>query len=43
MTNAGSGLSQRKGDLFFAVCFAFFAFSSLFSDAVHALGFGVAA
>ncbi len=38
MTNAGSGLCQRKGDLFFAVCFACFAFSSFFSDAVHALG-----
>lgn len=30
-------LTDRKGDLFFVVCFILFAFSSGFSDAFHAL------
>ena len=34
----GVSLSERKGDIFFVVCFAFFAFSSFFSDALHGLG-----
>jgi hypothetical protein len=40
MTGSGSGsaLSQRKRDYFFVCCFAFFAFSSFFSDAFHGLG-----
>jgi hypothetical protein len=40
MTRSGSGseLSQRKRDYFFVCCFAFFAFSSFFSDAFHGLG-----
>ena len=31
-------LSSRKKDIFFVVCFSFFAFSSFFSDSWHALG-----
>ena len=30
--------ARRKGDLFFAICFAFFLFSSVFSDGLYALG-----
>ena len=34
MANSSDGLplSQRKKDIFFVVCFSFFAFSSFFSD-----------
>ncbi len=32
------GLAQRRVDLFFAICFAFFFASSMFSDGVYALG-----
>ncbi len=32
-----SALSTRRRDIFFVCCFAFFAFSSIFSDSFHAL------
>ena len=40
MTHAshGTGLAERPRDVFFVVCFAVFAFSSCFSDTLHALG-----
>ena len=40
MTTSSDGLplSLRKKDIFFVVCFSFFAFSSFFSDSLHALG-----
>lgn len=34
----GTPISKRKRDIFFACCFAFFAFSSFCSDAQHGLG-----
>ena len=37
-TTDGLPLSQRRKDIFFVVCFSFFAFSSFFSDSWHALG-----
>jgi hypothetical protein len=37
-TNTGSPLSARPRDWFFVAVFAFFAFSSFFSDSRHALG-----
>ena len=40
MSEAGQGvaLSERKGDWFFVCVFAFFAWSSIFSDAFAGLG-----
>ncbi len=40
MSESGTGLplSLRKKDIFFVLCFSFFAFSSFFSDSWHALG-----
>ena len=34
----GTHIRDRKLDLFFVICFSFFAFSSAFSDALHTLG-----
>ena len=40
MTTSSDGLplNLRKKDIFFVACFSFFAFSSFFSDSLHALG-----
>jgi hypothetical protein len=38
ITSDGLPLNLRKKDIFFVVCFSFFAFSSFFSDSWHALG-----
>ena len=40
MSESGTGLPLRlrRKDIFFVLCFSFFAFSSFFSDSWHALG-----